>query len=246
MKKTLLILGIFLIFAIFISGFVLSRKKNVPSQVMTSPTPAMMVSTTLEERPFISLIPSEDGHWLNLLVSRIQDADSMEYELTYITTDGLTQGAVGGPFKLEGKTSYEKRILLGTESSGHYRYYEGIETGNLTIRLYGGKGTRKFTSDFHLQKETDQLSAINGQFKAKIALIKGQFYVVMSTIGLPERIDGEVNAGPFGIFSSGKSKIKETQVELEGGTNIFFWTGEKWQSLINNTASGIGTFVSLK
>src|SRR3989344_2823503 len=75
------------------------------------------------QRPFTRLVPTEDGHYLTMIVSNfnVPGAASMDYELYYDTAEGITQG-VPGKVNLDGKDSVERELLLGSESSGKFRY----------------------------------------------------------------------------------------------------------------------------
>lgn len=112
------------------------------------------VEVSLEDRPYASLTPTSDGHWLTVSLSRIKNASTLEYELLYNTASGAMQGSIN-TVELKGETSYSKKILLGSESSGRYKYDEGVSEGSLTIRLRGPKGTQKFVSHFRLQNGND-------------------------------------------------------------------------------------------
>ncbi len=93
-----------------------------------------------DQRPTVSLTPSSDGHWLTFRVQNIKvaGAASMDYELLYTTGMGIQQG-VPGTVKLEGG-DVEKNLLLGSESSGKFRYDEGVKEGTITVRFRNAKG----------------------------------------------------------------------------------------------------------
>jgi hypothetical protein len=250
MKKTMIVLIIFVLILVLGAGiFFLFLGREKEEELTSLPTPEVFLETTLEERPFISLTPSSDGHWLILRVDRIQAADSLEYELIYKTEDGINQGSLGTA-QVAG-SSYEKEILLGTESSGHYRYHEGVKEGSLEVRLAGGKGPRKFTTDFYLAatgliKEPIELVSADGKFSFQADLATNQFYLVIPTIGLPGKIEKEVVVGPYGVFTSGLKSVKNGQVEIDGRAEIAFWDGEDWQELEKGIVSAIGVFAGLK
>lgn len=120
----------------------------------------------LEKRPIVSLTPSSDGHYLTLRVEKIVlDADSFDYLFEYKTGEGISQG-VPGSAQISDNGVFETELLLGTESSGKFRYDEGVETGSIELKFRkGGKLVAKFKTDFQL-KETE-----------------GGFQVTMNTIG---------------------------------------------------------------
>lgn len=179
------------------------------------------------DRPVASLTPSDDGHWIKLLIDKIQIAKavSMDYELLYTLPDGRTQG-VPGTVKLEGATSIERDLLLGSESSGKFRYDEGVETGTLTIRFRDTKGKllAKFSTKWHLQSDAMELTSVDGNFTYELEDSSDAWFITMQSFGLPSSSSIlEVSSGPYGVFTS-ESSIPEGsadgwQVE---SSNLFF------------------------
>lgn len=123
--------------------------------------------------PLVSLTPTDnptvkgsDGHWLDLKVQKINvpGAASMDYLLVYNTSSGGQQG-VPGVVKLTG-SGIERKLLLGSESSGKFRYDVGVEKGTMTItfRDARGKSMGKLSTEFTLK-----------------SLKKGVFEVTMNT-----------------------------------------------------------------
>lgn len=106
-----------------------------------------------DQRPLASLIPSQDGHWLKMKIEgiKVEGTASLDYELLYKVSDGRTQG-VPGTIQLKGQTSIERNLLLGSESSGKFRYDEGVASGTLTLRFRNssGKLLGKLTTDWTL------------------------------------------------------------------------------------------------
>lgn len=234
MKKNYLIIGgVIIIILGIIGGFWFWRGRQVKEPTPTKEPEGTLIETTLAERPLVTLTPTDDGHWLTIDVSRIRDADSLEYELLYNTESGATQGSIN-TVSLKGETSYSKKILLGSESSGKFKYDEGVTQGTLTIRLRGGPGTRKFVTEFHLQQGDDELTSIDEKFSLTGSLLPTDFYVTMMTIGLPGEFENEVIVGPYGVFTSGTATVKNGEVSLKlpdevTSAKLSAWTGTKWQ-----------------
>lgn len=161
--------------------------------------------------PAISLTPTSNpdvsgsmGHWLDFNVEKINitGAASMDYLLVYNTSDGGQQG-VPGSVKLTGN-SVEKKLLLGSESSGKYRYDAGVETGTMTItfRDSNGKSLGKLTSDFHLQSGVTELTSVDGTFKYTMDKIaKGVYFVTMKTYAEPT-VSSVIWQNTYGVFAS--------------------------------------------
>jgi hypothetical protein len=198
-----------------------------------------------DKRAVASLTPSEDGHWLKLKIDKLlTGAKTLDYELLYKLPDGRTQG-VPGTVKLDGN-AIERDLLLGSESSGKFRYDEGVEQGTLSLRFRNDKGklVGKLVSDFHLQTGVSELSSVDGNFKYKFnKLPKDDYFVTMQTFGVEKVPDGTVETEPYGIFSLSKESLSGT-VSLNAA-KILSWTGSDWQELKNGQASGLGVFMGV-
>jgi hypothetical protein len=240
MKKYLPII-LFLVGVLVLVGvfFLIKNRKT-----STSETEEVVTEVPLEKRPVTSLTPSEDGHWLKLKIDKISlGAASLDYELLYKLPDGRTQG-VPGTVSLSGKKSFERDLLLGSESSGKFRYDEGVKQGTLTLRFRNEKGKLlgKLATDFHLLNKVTELSSVDGKFKFTLNKKPSQgYFVVMETFGLPEKLASSVS-GPYGVFSSAKEALPGI-VGLEG-QKIYGWSGSKWNELSSGKATNIGIFVS--
>lgn len=108
-----------------------------------------------------TLMPTDDRHWLKLNVNGIDPkATSMEYELLYELPDGRTQG-VPGKIDLNGETTFERDILLGSESAGKYTYDLGVDFGSLTLRFYSGdKEIEEYEADWNINELRDNPEVI--------------------------------------------------------------------------------------
>lgn len=152
-----------------------------------------------------STIPNSLGHLLNLKVQKINvpGASSMDYLLVYNTVDGGQQG-VPGTVQLTGG-DIERPLLLGSESSGHYRFDDGVTQGTITITFRGssGKSLGKLSSDFHLQTGNVGLTSIDGKFTYNLdSLAKGVYFVTMQTFVQPDPSMYVVWQNGYGVFAS--------------------------------------------
>lgn len=197
----LILLGVGLLVLILV--FVVIKNKNT-GVVHDSD---VLVEVAFKDRPFAALTPTSDGHYINLKIDKITlaKATSLDYELLYTLPDGRVQG-VPGTVDLKGQTSFERKLLLGSESNGKFRYDEGVQDGSLTVRLRDSKGKllAKFSTKWHLQSTDLELTSIDQNFAYLLdKKPKGMYFVTMETFGLPETTSvSEVAAGPYGVFSS--------------------------------------------
>ena len=241
LKKYLpfILLGIGIIVLVVVFLVIKKNKSNVPVEKED-----ITVILSLNERPVASLTPSADGHWLKLSVTKIlSSAASMDYELLYQLPDGRTQG-VPGSIKLSGQDKIERDLLMGSESSGKFRYDEGVKAGTLTVRFRNdaGKLITKLSTEFGLFSKTKELKSIDEKFNYKLASINSKdFFVVMETFGITKEAPADVTAGPFGVFTSSKTAVSGI-VTLEG-TNIYSYSGSSWTKLDSGKSSNIGIFI---
>jgi len=217
----LFIVGLGVVTAVF---FIFKGKGDVDDEDTSA-----MIEVALKDRPIAKLIPSEDGHWLKLIIEKLEiEAASLDYELLYKLPDGRTQG-VPGTIKLKGQKNIERDLLLGSESSGKFRYDEGVENGTLTLRFRNDKGKllARFTTEFALLNNTKTLASVDNKFEAKLSRSSEDYFVVMETFGIPDEIPTDLEAGPYGVFNSSEKDLAGT-VKAPGSE--FRWDGTKWTS----------------
>ncbi len=236
-----LVLGLGIL--VLIVGIFVFIKKNSGVKIESNEeTEETVADIPFEERPFVSLAPSKDGHWLKLSVSGIKvEAKTLDYELLYKLPDGRTQG-VPGTVELK-DANFQRDILLGSESSGKFRYDEGVKEGTLTLRFRNesGKLVGKLSGGFTLQSDTKLLSSSDGKFSYELSDIpKGVYFVVSDTFGAPVLPEFEVVSGPYGIFASVEKKFSGN-IKITSG-QVYHFDGESWNKLDAQKASNIGVF----
>ena len=242
MKKFLPFFLFLIGIAVFVGVFIFLKGRGKEEAVVEEETTLREI--LLDERPVVSLTPSSDGHWLKLVIEKIViSADSLDYELLYKLPDGRTQG-VPGTIKLDGQKEIERDLLLGSESSGKFRYDEGVENGTLSLRFRDEKGKliAKFSTEFRLQSNTKSLSSTDGNFIYSLNKSSKAFFVTMQTFGVPESPPGEFADGPYGVFSSSEA-ISPGEIELSSG-GVYRWNETEWERLEDLESSDIGIFVA--
>jgi len=243
MKRFLPIILLLIGVAVLVGAFIFVKNKNSKSKT-SSDEEASLIEVPLEGRPIVSLIPTADAHYLKLKIEKIkiESADTMEYELLYQTKEEVTQGTSGVVEDVKGKDSYENDLLLGSESAGKFRYDEGVETGTISLKFRNSQGKllTKFDSDFHLQTNTDLLTSPDTVFKYELSGESKDYFLTMSTIGLPEKAPASVETEAYGVFSSSQ-KDNPGSVEV-GFDNIYRWDGNSWTKLSANKSDNSGIF----
>lgn len=181
-----------LLLTLVISGFIFSACGQTKTQiVVVTPTPASrLLELKEEEKPYVSIIPSSDGHWLTLKITKINSQiKKIDYDLVYTAADAgmeIEKGA-GGTFDVVG-SSAERKILLGTESctSGcKYKYDNGVTGGNLTLTLSTSSGqvaTLEVPYSLRLGSSLKKSGTIDlpaTSYSTKISAKSGEVYILL-------------------------------------------------------------------
>ncbi|MBU0998563.1 hypothetical protein KJ570_03480 [Patescibacteria group bacterium] len=220
----LFVLGLVVLVLVYFFVIKSPKKTNLIEDDTTS-----LIEVSLNDRPIVSLTPTSDGHWLNLKIEKIKipGAYSMDYELLYDLPDGRTQG-VPGSITLNGQTLIERELLLGSESSGKFRYDEGVEIGTMTVRFRNEKGKliARFTTKFALLSNTKELVSVDEAFTATLSKSAKGYFVVMETFGIPKDAPSDVKSGPYGLFYSEETTLSgEAQL---GTYTTYMYKGTDW------------------
>lgn len=228
MKKFLPLILVFVGVVVLVGVFVLVKGKK--GQDSSTDDETALMNVPLERRPVVSLIPTSDGHYLKLRIEKLlKEAATLDYDLLYQNAEGVTQG-VPGKVDLKGQKTVEEELLLGSESSGKFRYDEGVENGSLSLKFRNGKGKllAKFELEFKMLSDTESLVSSDGKFVIQLTEGSGMgFFVLMETLGMPESPQKEVKAGPYGFFSSKSDKFSG-RVSIDQYKVYMHVTGPRW------------------
>ncbi len=256
MKKNILIITV--VSAVLILGIItafLLKGRTTPGVIPEiEEERGSLIETSLEQRPYVTLTPRTDGKEFTLDISRIDNAQIIEYELIYLS-QGLSRGVIGS-IDLDGESEISRKLLLGTCSKDVCKYDEGIEEGTLTLRFRSSEGTRKFVTDFHLQQGDDKLTSLDGNFSLTGKINKSAFYITMLTVGLPKAIEKDIIVGPYGIFTSGRTTISSAEVafnleEEKDEVKLYSWGTKGWSEEdnivdgkeVSASIANLGTFI---
>lgn len=217
----------------------------------------------IADRPFVTLVPREDGKEVKMTIDRVKAADQVEYEMEY-QTDSLIQGVFGTIDFTKEPVPVSKDLLFGSCSKGKCRYDEGVTGGSLTMR-FEGNTPFALKSDFNLQQQFDR----DGRFVSrdskatldvgKTGLPNNTFVIVAGTMGLPADVSGEIIAGPYSFLSAASPVLKSATLTIQSkddltGAKLMFWNGKVYSELkasvtdgkISASVTGLGTFLVVK
>lgn len=257
-KKHWLIAGAGVIFLSAIAFLIIKgpRKSagsedNFPSAQPT-PVPTKPIEQTIQKRPFVSLIPTADGHWVNLEIKNIaKEVTALEYDLIYFADAegikierGVSTGGI--PVELKGASEYSKKILFGSASCTtgvcKYHYDENVSEGSFVLAQTGWP--EKYEAVFRIQKGAEAkegLTAGDGHFlfvSSKLAAKSP--YLTTQTIGVPKPLPDGVTpkSEPYGIFPAitvaGEVAFQTTLNQAD----IYGFNGRVWQKLTTEVIDG--------
>ncbi|MEK7521794.1 MAG: hypothetical protein AAB599_03280 [Patescibacteria group bacterium] len=234
MQKALpVVIIVIVVLGIIGGGFFAYKQITKPaSTIETEEETETLKELSLEDKPYTTLVPGPSCEF-TLSLSGIQGSpESVEYEIVYKNEEGVTQGA-SGTIKASGESS-TKKLLFGTESSGHRRCDKGVSGGNITIRFRNdeGKLIAKMESSFSIAEDETELS-VKG-LKVEGLPSKGK-HLAMKTFGLPENAPGKVEYGPFGVFSNSKSLSGSPK--MEGSGTLYGYDGSEWMKISGKTSA---------
>lgn len=252
MKKYIPIIAIItgiLVLSVVIVFLVKGRKTETPNEEET------VAEMPFDQRPVVSLTPKEDGHWLTMKVDKIVfPSEVIEYEVLYYTSDGRAQG-IPGSAQIDslpnGNCSDSdckvlvRELLLGSESSGKYRYDEGVEKGTITLRFRDAKGklTGKLSTDFFMTDGVDEVKSPDSKLTFSFSEpLEDVYCVVMNTFGVYKLVPGTLNSGPYGIFTSldenlGGGSEMLGEVSIDGAKTYVYKGNADWIEVLSGEFS---------
>ena len=257
MFKKILIVTILLFSSFLLSGCGLKKStdKGGSSGANPTPTPTKPIEQTIKERPYVSIVPSTDSHWLNLEIKNIlQGTSSLEYELIYfaeVEGNRIERGVstAGSPTDLSSQTEFSKKILLGSAScttgTCKYKYDEGVSEGSFSLTLNKSGGKEKYESAFRIQKGSEGkegLTTGDGVFSfVSTSLPPSSVYLTVSSIGVPSSLPTAVvpKTVPYGIFSSGSVKGGTVAFTTAlTSSSVYAFNGKSWSKLTTEITGG--------
>lgn len=243
MKKFTPVIVVLVIFALGLGGAVYAFRQftKAPNQ-LEEDGPELPAS----QRPFSTLTPTEDGYYMDLVITNIDvpGAEKIVFEVFYTTAEGNNQGT-RGELALKGDDTIRNQLLLGSESNGNFRFDEGVEMGTLTVKFRDNKGKviGQTKTTWHMQENPTELTSADGKFAYTLDDEAEGFFVTMNTLGLPGDFNGVTSSESYGVFSHLEGNLPG-EVSLSG--DVSRWDGEdgEWVSLGGTASEDIGVFIS--
>lgn len=246
MKKNQIIIAGIVILVLVVGlpvGYVLTRPAEAEPEPITEERKLITAPVNIidvDQRPYMTLVPRNDGREIALeVVSLNKPADEVEFELEYSAGDML-QGAFGS-IDLSGGAG-EYKVLLGSCSAGGAcSYHENVTGGKATLNFSGDEAYAvlfywRFQAAAQAQGKygtQDQKFQLEGEN----IFPRSAYVIVAETSGPPAAVEGEILAGPYGVFpSNGIAVTDEATVNIRlneavEAATILGWDGADWVEL---------------
>ncbi|MBI5452808.1 hypothetical protein HY945_05075, partial [Candidatus Gottesmanbacteria bacterium] len=123
---------------------------NKPEVTEVDPTPTIVLPT-VSENIKVDLTPLSGNKAVKLNIKGLTpEMESVEYELTYVTGNGLPRGVLG-KINLKGEKEITRSdIVLGTCSSGKCAYDSGVTSVNLSLKFNSAAKASVFQKTYSL------------------------------------------------------------------------------------------------
>lgn len=147
-KKYLIISTIVLI--LLIAGYLLFGKSKTSKQNVVETESTEEILPTVDSSVKVSLTGLNNNREVLLEIANIPSGtESVDYELSYQTASKELKGIIGS-VAIEKKSRIEKRLTLGTCSSGTCVYHQVFGKINLTLKFSGSYGDKILEKEYEL------------------------------------------------------------------------------------------------
>jgi hypothetical protein len=144
-----------LIITLLLFGGVLIRIKTSQQKKVKEETkkqevlPEAEIIPTIDSSVAVNLTSKDKKEAILTIKNLPKGTLTIEYELSYLASGNLPKGVVG-TIAVEGKDMVERKITLGTCSSGTCVYDTGIKSIKVNLRFEGEYGGRLFEKEFEI------------------------------------------------------------------------------------------------
>ena len=151
-KNRLLIIGGVLVTILIIGGVLIGSNKGKQEVVEEEELlPTEVVIPTIDKNVEINLVSSSLGREVVLQIKNIPaGTETVEYELSYQTKQQGLQGVIGTVELKTDQSEVDKRLTLGTCSSGSCIYHQVVGKVRLNLRFTGDYGDKVFEKEYQL------------------------------------------------------------------------------------------------
>ncbi|MBI2641817.1 hypothetical protein HYW87_04480 [Candidatus Roizmanbacteria bacterium] len=150
-KKLFIIGGIFLFVILSVVVYTRFNRSTPKTESETEVLPTEDVIPTVDSSVEVNLVSSSVGREVVLQLRKIpRGTESIDYELSYQTKQQGLQGVIGTITLDEGEDEYDKRLTLGTCSSGTCVYHQVEGSIRLSLKFTGDYGEKIFEEEYDI------------------------------------------------------------------------------------------------
>lgn len=247
-NKKVLVIALLLIIAIVTGVVLFVKNKKTAAPVATTATKKKVQSPVnviaVADRPYISLEPSADGHYITTNVIEVKKtATQLDYEMEY-QTGSMLQG-FGGLIKLDKLPVSDKKLFGSQSAGGAITYHEDIKGGNL-LAQFTGTESYAVKSAWRYFANSDQASEFSSQdTKFTVGnqeLSKYSYIVIYNSPGYPAGLKGETISDPYVVRAEKSLKTISSNFAVSIRSSeegqIMGYDGAKWQKMDSEYSDG--------
>lgn len=148
-KTTMILGGFFLVLFVFSGYWLLIGRKTTVNSKSEQVVPTDAIIPTIDSSVKISLTPLAGRKEVMLSIKNMpKNTNSLEYILSYETREGGLQGVNSTAEITDG--DFEKKITLGTCSSGTCVYHNIKDKIKVELVFKGNNGDKYFTKEYEI------------------------------------------------------------------------------------------------
>jgi hypothetical protein len=149
LNKNFYIGGLIVLVLLVAGVFIFSRKQDNKA-IVTNASPTDQIIPTIDSSVKVDLTSTTGGKEVILTIKSIPlGTNSIDYELSYQTAQQGLQGVIG-TITPAGESNYEKKLTLGTCSSGTCVYHQVVGKIKLTLKFNSDSGEKIFEKEYGL------------------------------------------------------------------------------------------------
>lgn len=146
LKNKQLFMGVVVVVVLILLGggyFIFStNRSNTKSSAPQSSSQDESVSMLKPEDIGLQVISRDDKKAVKFVITKADNITGVDYEITYVAKGNVPRGAIGHIDVTSGISQISPNIpdtqgyiVLGTSSSGHYKYDEGVTSVKFVLKI---------------------------------------------------------------------------------------------------------------
>jgi len=148
-QNKIIIIGLAILGVVLVSFILFNKSNGNKKKVNDENFPTEALIPTVDSSVKATLEKTSSGKEVILKINNIpKGTTAIEYQLSYKTVAQGLQGVMARISLKEGESDIEKKVTLGTCSSGSCVYHEVVGKIQLSLNFSGDYGERVFNKDY--------------------------------------------------------------------------------------------------